>query len=94
MKTAKIESHRFDFVSYGFAMVLIGIESNRYCVLYLTILRRKKEKQGFNYFSFPYSYTICHRITVFTYLYASQYIFPLENLHYPHFSHIFNVFAK
>ena len=94
MKTAKIESYRFDFVSYRFAMELIGIESNRYFALYLTILRRKKRKQGFNYIFFPYNYTICHRITVFTYLYASQYMFPLKNLHYPHFSHIFNVFAK
>ena len=96
MKTAKIESYRFDFVSYHFAMELIGIESNRYYALYLAILRRKKkEKQGFNYFSFPYNYTICHGITVFTYLYASQYMFPLKKtLHYPHFSHRFNVFAK
>ena len=84
MKTAKIESYRLDFVSYHFAMELIGIES----------LRRNKGKQGFNYFPFPYSYTICHGITVFTYLYASQYMFPLKNLHYPHFSHRFNVFAK
>ena len=77
MKTAKIASH--SIVSYRFAMELIGIESNRYRALYLTILRRKKEKQGFHYFSFPYSYTICHGITVFTYLYASQYMFPLKN---------------
>ena len=47
MKTAKIESYRFDFVSYRFAMELIGIESNRYCALYLAILRRKKiRKRG------------------------------------------------
>ena len=70
MKTAKIESYRNDFVSYRFAVEVIGIESNRYRALYLAILRRGNEKDGFNYFSFPYSYTICHRITVFTYLYA------------------------
>ena len=46
MKTAKIESYRFDVVSYHFAMELIGIESNRYRALYLTSLSRKKRKTG------------------------------------------------
>ena len=46
MKTAKIEWYRFDFVSYRFAMELIGIKSNWYRALYLTILRRKKRKTG------------------------------------------------
>ena len=33
MKTAKIESYRFDFVSYRFAMELIGIESKS-CIVF------------------------------------------------------------
>ena len=53
MKTAKIESYRFDFVSYRFAMELIAIELNRYCALYFNNFKKeKKENRGLITFSF------------------------------------------
>ena len=59
MKTAKIESYRF--ILYRIESAVQRIDSIDTtvptCALYLALLRRQNEKEGFNYFSFPYSYT-------------------------------------
>ena len=47
MKTAKIESYRIDFVSYRFAMELIGIESKSVsCIVFSNFKKKEKRKRG------------------------------------------------
>ena len=51
MKTAKIESYRFDFVSYRFAKELIGIESVS-CIVFNNLKKEKKKNRGLITFPF------------------------------------------
>ena len=55
MKTAKIESYHFILYRIESAVQRIDCIDTTY--LGIAFLWRKNEKEGFNYFSFPYSYT-------------------------------------
>ena len=92
MKTAKIESYRLCIVSFCNGANRYLIESVS-CIVFSNFKKKKKKKKGL--ITFPFHIATQFAIeSLCLLIYMHNNTCFIKKLHYPHFSHTFNVFAK